>query len=84
MAVIATDTAAQAAGHGGGGTAGVLAAAGPATADAAAIADVLAAKGLAGQVDLIVSGLPWQAFDGSDGAGLIPAIAAAPRPARAS
>ena len=49
-------------------------------ADATAITDVLAAEGLTGQADLIVSGLPWQAFAGPAGAGLIPSIAAALRP----
>lgn len=50
------------------------------TAGAAELPAVLAAAGLAGGVDLIVSGLPWQAYAGSAGAGLIPAIAGALRP----
>lgn len=50
------------------------------TAGAAELTAVLAAAGLVGGVDLIVSGLPWQAYAGPDGAALIPAIAAALRP----
>ena len=50
------------------------------TAAAAELTDVLAAEKLLGRVDLVVSGLPWQAYAGTAGAGLIPAIAGALRP----
>jgi len=50
------------------------------TAGAADLTEVLAQEQLLGEVDLIVSGLPWQAFAGPGGSGLIPAIAGALRP----
>lgn len=50
------------------------------TAAAADLTGVLAAEQLLGRVDLVVSGLPWQAYAGAAGAGLIPAIAGALRP----
>ena len=49
------------------------------TARAADLTEVLDSERLLGQVDLIVSGLPWAAFTGPGGAGLIPAIAMALR-----
>ena len=50
------------------------------TAGAGELTAVLASAGLLGQVDLVVSGLPWQAFAGPVGERLIPAIAGALRP----
>jgi phospholipid N-methyltransferase len=50
------------------------------TAGAADLTEMLAQEQLLGEVDLIVSGLPWQAFAGPVGSGLIPAIAGALRP----
>lgn len=50
------------------------------TAGAAELSEVLVAERLLGQVDLIVSGLPWAAYAGPGGSGLIPAIAGALRP----
>jgi len=47
---------------------------------AAELTAVLASEQLLGRVDLVVSGLPWQAFAGPVGAGLIPAIAGALHP----
>ncbi|MBM9467616.1 class I SAM-dependent methyltransferase [Nakamurella leprariae] len=47
---------------------------------AADLLDVLADRNLLGRVDLVVSGLPWQAFAGPVGARLVPDIARALRP----
>jgi phospholipid N-methyltransferase len=47
---------------------------------AADLLAVLAEKDLLGRVDLVVSGLPWQAFAGPVGARLVPDIARALRP----
>ncbi|WP_196073478.1 class I SAM-dependent methyltransferase [Nakamurella alba] len=50
------------------------------TAAAADLRDVLAGRGLSGAVDLVVSGLPWQAFAGDAGHDLIGDVAGALRP----